>query len=136
MRKLILATASVFAIGIGGTAVSFAADLGNTGPHAGKNMPASSAAYQRWQTADNLAKDDIRQAQLELRHLGLYSGSLDGVIGPETKGAVVQFQKNHGIDQTATLDKLTMETMFGNIGAGQGSSVPPNADQGGRTSGQ
>jgi peptidoglycan hydrolase-like protein with peptidoglycan-binding domain len=128
MRKLILATASVFAIGIGGTAVSHAADAGKTVPNAGWNMPVASAS-QHGQIAVDLSKDDIRQAQLELRHLGLYNGSLDGVIGPATKRALAQFQRENRLDQTATLDQRTLEAMFGNIGISQGSSVPPNADQ-------
>jgi peptidoglycan hydrolase-like protein with peptidoglycan-binding domain len=57
-------------------------------------------------------------AQLELRHLGLYNGALDGVIGPQTKEALMRFQKENGLKQTATLDALTMVAMFGNIGTG------------------
>src|ERR1700694_2693317 len=85
MRKLILATASVFAFGIGGAAVDHAANAGNTVPSAGRNMPPAPGTSQHLQTAANLSKDDIRQAQLELRNMGLYNGSLDGVVGPETK---------------------------------------------------
>ena len=40
-----------------------------------------------------LWKDDIRSAQLELRNMGLYAGSLDGIAGPETKRALDQFQE-------------------------------------------
>jgi peptidoglycan hydrolase-like protein with peptidoglycan-binding domain len=131
MRKLILATASVFALGIGGAAVDHAANAGNTVPNAGRNMPPAPGTSQHLQTAPNLSKDDFRQAQLELRNMGLYNGSLDGVLGPETKRALVQFQKDNGLDRTATLDQLTMVALFGNIGTSQGSSVPPNTNQGG-----
>jgi hypothetical protein len=68
---------------------------------------------------------DFRQAQLELRNMGLYNGSLDGVVGPETKRALEQFQKNNGLDRTARLDGQTMVALFGNIGISQGSSMPP-----------
>ena len=78
----------------------------------------------------NLSKDDIREAQLELRHSGLYNGSLDGVIGPQTKQALERFQKDNGLEQTATLDALTMVAMFGNIGTSEGSSMPRNAGEG------
>src|SRR5882762_8482382 len=71
----------------------------------------------------SLSKDDIREAQLELRHSGLYNGSLDGVIGPQTKQALVRFQKENGLEQTATLDALTMVAMFGNIGTSEGSGM-------------
>jgi hypothetical protein len=39
-------------------------------------------------TGDALRRDDIRWAQVELRYRGLYQGSLDGVVGPETKRAL------------------------------------------------
>jgi len=57
--------------------------------------------------------------------MGLYNGSLDGVLGPETKRALDQFQKDNGLDRTATLDQQTMVALFGNIGISQGSSMPP-----------
>ena len=85
MRKLILATTSVLALGIGGAAVDHAANAGNTVPNAGWNMPRAPGTSQHLQTAANLSKDDVRQAQLELRNMGLYKGSLDGVVGPESK---------------------------------------------------
>jgi len=125
MRKLVLATASVLALGIGGAAVDHAANAGNTVPNAGWNMSLASGNSQHLQTAANLSKDDFRQAQLELRNMGLYNGSLDGVVGPETKRALEQFQENNGLDRTARLDGQTMVALFGNIGISQGSSMPP-----------
>ena len=130
MGKLILATASVLALGIGGAAVDHAANAGNTVPNAGWNMPPAPGTSQHLQTAANLSKDDFRQAQLELRNMGLYNGSLDGVLGPDTKRALDQFQKDNGLDRTATLDQLTMVALFGNIGISQGSSMPPTTNQG------
>jgi peptidoglycan hydrolase-like protein with peptidoglycan-binding domain len=129
MRKLILATASVLALGIGGVAVDHAANAGNIVPNAGWNMPPAPGTSQHLQTAANLSKDDFRQAQLELRNMGLYNGSLDGVVGPETKRALEQFQENNGLDRTARLDGQTRVALFGNIGISPGSSMPPTTDQ-------
>jgi len=130
MRKLILATTSVLALGIGGAAVDHAANAGNTVPNAGWNMPLAPGTSQHLQTAASLTKDDVRQAQLELRNMGLYKGSLDGVVGPESKRGLEQFQKNNGLDRTARLDGQTMVALFGNIGISQGSSMPPTTNQG------
>jgi peptidoglycan hydrolase-like protein with peptidoglycan-binding domain len=124
MRRLLLGAASVLALGIGGVAVEYSADAGNAMPNA--SMPAASQTSNTLQTDPNLSKDDIRQAQLELRNQGLYSGSLDGVIGPATKRALVQFQKSTGLYQTATLDQETLDALIGTPGMGQGSSMPPN----------
>ena len=128
--KLILATASVLVIEFGAVAMSHAGDVGEPAPNSSWDGPARSGSSQHPQAVADLSKDDIRQAQLELRHAGLYSGSLDGVIGPQTKQALMKFQKDYGLEQTATLDGFTMATMFGNIGTNEGSSMPPKASQG------
>ena len=59
--------------------------------------------------------------------IGLYNGSLDGVVGPETKRAILGFQKSNGLERTATLDQQTADALIGDTGIGQGSSTPPKA---------
>ena len=124
MRKLILGTASVLALGIGGAALDFAADADDV-PNAVGNMPSAPGSSHHWLTAANLSKDDVRWAQVELHNVGLYNGSLDGVVGPETKRALLGFQKSNGLERTATLDQQTADALIGNTGVGQGSSMPP-----------
>src|SRR5438874_10615631 len=87
IRKLILGTASVLALGIGGAALDFAADADDV-PNAVGNMPSAPGISHHWLNAANLSKDDIRWAQVELQMMGLYHGSLDGVAGPETRQAL------------------------------------------------
>src|SRR5215469_11959903 len=124
MRKLILGTISILALGIGGAALDYVADADDAVPSAEGNMPSTSP---HWINTTNLSKDDVRWAQVELRNLGLYNDSLDGVIGPETKRALAEFQKANGLKQTATLDQQTADALIGNTGTGQGSSLPPKA---------
>lgn len=118
MRKLILGTASVLALGIGGAALDFAADADDV-----PNGPAAPGTSHHWLTAENLSKDDIRWAQVVLHNVGLYNGSLDGVVGPETKRALLGFQKSNGLERTATLDQQTADALLGNPGVGQGSWI-------------
>lgn len=125
MRKLLLGAASVLALGIAGAALDYSADAGNTVSNASA-PPASQTSQPLSVAADLSKKDDTRWAQLELRNMGLYKGSLDGIVGPETKRALAQFQKDYGLQQTATLDPQTMDALTGNPGIGQGSSTPPN----------
>jgi peptidoglycan hydrolase-like protein with peptidoglycan-binding domain len=128
IRKLIFAAAAVLSIGSGTTPSSHADNF--AGRVSVPNWkPAISGSSQHPQPAANLSKQDIRETQLELRHSGLYNGPLDGVIGPQTRQALVLFQKDNGLEQTATLDALTMVAMFGNIGTSQG-STSPNAARG------
>jgi peptidoglycan hydrolase-like protein with peptidoglycan-binding domain len=124
MRKFFLSTASVLALAVVGAALDYSADAGNAVPNA--SMPAAPQTSPTLRTDPNLSKDDVRQAQLELRNIGLYNGSLDGVIGPATKRALVEFQKSTGLYQTATLDQETLDALVGTPGIGQGSSMPPN----------
>ena len=124
MRKLILGTASVLALGIGGAALDFAADADDV-PNPSGNMPAASGASHHWLNAANLSKADIRWAQVELHMMGLYNGSLDGVVGPETKRALLGFQESNGLERTATLDQQTADALVGNTDVGEGSSMPP-----------
>jgi peptidoglycan hydrolase-like protein with peptidoglycan-binding domain len=122
IRKLLLGTASVLALGIGGAALDYAADAGN--PVNTATMPPAAQTSDRSMTGDALRKDDIRWAQVELRDKGLYKGSLDGILGPETKRALGQFQENNGMGRTASLDAHTWEALTGDPGIGQGSSMP------------
>ena len=124
MRKLILGTASVLALGIGGAALDFVADADDV-PNPSGNMPAASGTSHHWLNAANLSKDDIRWAQVELHTMGLYNGSLDGVVGPRTKQALLGFQQSNGLEQTATLDQQTADALISNTGVGEGSSMLP-----------
>jgi len=118
IRKLILGTVSVLALGIGGTALDFSADADEV-PNA-----APGPAYH-WLNSANLSKDVIRWAQVKLHMTGFYEGSLDGVVGPETKRAILGFQKSNSLERTGTLDQQTADALVGDTVVGQGSSTPP-----------
>jgi peptidoglycan hydrolase-like protein with peptidoglycan-binding domain len=125
LRKFVLGTASVLALGVGGAVLDFSADADDV-PNASENTLSIPETSHHWINATDLSKDDIRWAQTELHYVGLYNGSLDGVMGPETKRALVGFQKSNGLKQTATLDQQTADALIGNTGGiGQGSSLPP-----------
>jgi peptidoglycan hydrolase-like protein with peptidoglycan-binding domain len=118
IRKLALGTASVLALGIGGAALDFVAN-------ADDYANAASESSHHWINAANLSKDDVRWAQVELHTIGLYYGSLDGVAGPETKRALLEFQEDNGLDRTATLDQQTADALVGHTSMGRISSMPP-----------
>jgi peptidoglycan hydrolase-like protein with peptidoglycan-binding domain len=130
MRKLILGTASVFALGIGGAALDFSADADDVSNALG-SISSASGTSQHWLNAAKLSKDDVRWAQVKLYMIGLYSGSLDGVIGPQTKQALLRFQKSNDLQRTATLDQQTADALVGNTGVGEGSSMPPKGAEAG-----
>lgn len=75
----------------------------------------------------------VRQAQQALKHDGLYKGRIDGINGPQTRSAVAQFQKKHGLKQTAQLDPKTMQKLERQSGSSGASGGMPGA--GGNMSG-
>lgn len=129
LRKMVLGTTSILALGIAGTALDYAADAGNAVN--ASNMP-QAQAFETSHASPNdssLRKDDIRWAQVELRNRGLYNGSLDGVLGPQTKQALDQFQAKNGLNRTSSLDARTWDALTGETSIGQGSSTLPKADR-------
>ena len=114
IRKLLLGTASVLALGMAGGILSSVLDVIDTGNTAtAASTPAVVETSRDALTGDALRRDDIRWAQVELRYRGLYQGSLDGVVGPETRRALSHFQKINGLGRTASLDAQTWEALTG-----------------------
>jgi peptidoglycan hydrolase-like protein with peptidoglycan-binding domain len=126
IRKTVLGAASVLALGFGGAALDWAVDPGNVA-----NAGSIAAAPQNSNyilLEGRIWKGDVRWAQVELRHNGLYGGSLDGVLGSQTKEALRQFQQARGLAQTASLDAPTWKALTGHAEIGQGSGTPPSAN--------
>ena len=49
--------------------------------------------------------------QRALKSAGVYTGKVDGKIGPGTKEAIVEFQKSHGLKADGVLGKKTWENL-------------------------
>jgi peptidoglycan hydrolase-like protein with peptidoglycan-binding domain len=126
MRNLMLITASVIALGIGGAGITRGANMGDA---SGANPPAVSGMPRSSQTAADLANDDIRQSQWELRAQGLYKGPIDGALNERTEQAVREYQKQNGLNQTASLDQATMRSLREHTGIAGSSAPPSGADR-------
>ncbi len=161
MKRLILTTASILALGLGGYGVSYAAS-GSPGSGATPGMAAPSGAMQnpsnggssanpgttsmpsaaatsqpgynanpaagQWGTSGHMAgHSEVSEAQQKLQQEGLYHGAVDGIIGPETRQALRQYQQQHGLQMTANLDQQTLDHLLVNPSGGQGSSSPSMA---------
>ena len=120
IRKLLLGTASVLALGMAGSFVSNVLDVADAGNIAiAASIPAVVETSRDALTGDVLRRDDIRWAQVELRYRGLYQGSLDGIVGPETKRALSEFRKinglspsgSNGLSTSGSLDAQTWEAL-------------------------
>jgi peptidoglycan hydrolase-like protein with peptidoglycan-binding domain len=138
MKKLALATASVLALGIAGAGVvnaqsSYSTPSAQPPSSATTQTPSSAAPSQGHQgqaSAVNLSESQIKQAQQQLKGVGLYKGSVDGQMGPEMKQAVSQFQLQHALGQTGVLDQQTLSALNSSqssAGSSTSSSQPPAA---------
>jgi peptidoglycan hydrolase-like protein with peptidoglycan-binding domain len=142
MKKLILATASVLALGLAASGAGYAEQPGNTVqlPQSGQPAAAMPAAPSNATTAPQpmraaamprVTRTQLRQVQQELKSAGLYKGRIDGLMGPQTRHAVAQFQQQNGLRQTGRLDRQTLAALLkspsgGSAGSGMMSSPQPS----------
>jgi hypothetical protein len=61
---------------------------------------------------NNLAPGQvIENVQLALRDQGYYRGVIDGLVGPQTRGALARYQRDHGLLVTEAIDEPTLVTL-------------------------
>src|SRR3954454_411630 len=98
MRNLMLATASAIVLGMAGAGIGHAAEQYSSPTNTSESAMQTTSAM----TASEIL---IRAAQQQLKYSGLYNGSVDGKMSPETQRALRQFQQQHGLRQSGTLDE-------------------------------
>lgn len=62
--------------------------------------------------------DEVTQIQTKLSELGYYNGKIDGIFGSGTKSAVINFQKDNGLNPDGIAGSKTLEA----LGIASGSS--------------
>ncbi len=73
-------------------------------------------AYYAWDgpiyAYNHLPPDQvIANVQAALQQQGYYQGEIDGLIGPQTRGAIAAYQRDHGLYETAAIDQPTLESL-------------------------
>jgi hypothetical protein len=53
----------------------------------------------------------IANVQATLQQQGYYQGEVDGLIGPLTRGAVADYQRDHGLYITSAIDQPTLQSL-------------------------
>ena len=56
--------------------------------------------------------EKVEELQKRLQALGYYDGEIDGQFGPGTKAAVVDFQKNNGLDTDGLAGTETLSLLY------------------------
>ena len=111
MRRQILTTASVIALGVGLTlAGTTQANAWNR--HAGMTS-----------SGMHMSRTEITDVQQKLRADNLYNGKIDGMLGQRTRHAIAEYQKQNGLRVTANLDRQTRDSLLGTMGTAN----PPGA---------
>ncbi len=61
---------------------------------------------------NNYAPGQVTEnVQMALRTQGYYHGAIDGLIGPQTRSALAQYQRSNGLAVTAAIDQPTLVTL-------------------------
>lgn len=61
---------------------------------------------------DNLPPDEvIMNVQSELEFQGYYHGPIDGQLGPQTRAAIAEFQRDHELEITSAIDEPTVNLL-------------------------
>ena len=61
---------------------------------------------------NNLPPDQvIANVQSALQQQGYYQGEVDGLLGPQTRAAVADYQRASGLAETAAIDQPTLESL-------------------------
>ena len=53
----------------------------------------------------------IANVQTELQRLGYYRYAVDGLMGPATRAAIANFQRDNGLPMTSAIDQPTLQTL-------------------------
>jgi hypothetical protein len=53
----------------------------------------------------------IANVQTALQQQGYYHGEVDGLIGPLTRAAIADYQRDHGLYTTSTIDQPTLQSL-------------------------
>ncbi|HKQ96954.1 MAG TPA: N-acetylmuramidase domain-containing protein [Candidatus Polarisedimenticolia bacterium] len=91
---------------------------GYNGPNFAQNQyDQRLAAAFRQLTRGPLPDLQIRQAQVLLMFLGISPGRIDGITGPRTKGAVVQFRQQQGLPASDQIDTALIAALTAAVGS-------------------
>ena len=53
----------------------------------------------------------ISSVQAELQRLGYYRYAVDGLMGPATRAALANFQRDNGLAITSAIDRPTLQSL-------------------------
>ena len=76
-----------------------------------KNIVANNQEENEIINVENSYSQEIYDAQVKLKNLGLYTSTVDGINGPGTKRAIKQFQEKAGLNIDGIVGPLTLAAL-------------------------
>jgi hypothetical protein len=108
MKRLILATVSALALGLGGMGAAYAQGYSGTamGPNSANGNAANTGEAYALVTPGQVA-----QAQQELTRAGDYNGPINGVLDAMTSDALLRYQEQRGLPDTGGFNPPTIASL-------------------------
>lgn len=92
------------------TLVSITPALAAQGQGGGQGQSADSRTTS--EGSFKLVSKRVRDIQRQLRNSGYEPGDIDGIFGPQTSRAIIQYQKKHGLPQTGFPDTEFLDHLY------------------------
>ncbi|MBI5162324.1 MAG: peptidoglycan-binding protein [Magnetospirillum sp.] len=95
-----------------------------------QNMQRQGAMGGPQQSSQSMDQNTIRNVQQQLQQQGYDVGQIDGVMGPNTRQALSQFQRDNNMPASGRLDQQTMAALGVQEGAPQQAQTPEEGRMG------
>jgi peptidoglycan hydrolase-like protein with peptidoglycan-binding domain len=96
------------------------AQAGSPSATAGASAGTMGGAQARQEHSEQV----VRQVQEQLKQKGHEVGPVDGIMGPQTKDALKEFQQKEGIQASGELDQQTLQALGVDAAAAVGGTAP------------
>jgi peptidoglycan hydrolase-like protein with peptidoglycan-binding domain len=72
---------------------------------------AGTTGEQRPEQKQLMSKDTLKRLQERLETEGVYAGPVDGELNAQTEAALRQYQQQHGLPVSGTVDEATLQQL-------------------------
>jgi hypothetical protein len=72
---------------------------------------ATNYSQSTYDSTDQVTDSTVAGAQTQLARLGYYRGEIDGIVGPETRRAIMRYQSDRGLRVTGSLNVDTLRAL-------------------------
>lgn len=113
MKRIVLLTAMAFIAGLFASSMAMGMSHEKSGGEEGAMEKEHGAEVTQMKSTGTheLKQEQVRELQSILKDEGYAVGPVDGIIGPKTRGAVEEFQRDEGLAVTGNADETTLRAL-------------------------